>query len=134
MLRSHNKPSAINIGRYYFYQESPNEYSFTGGDLGLSTSKPNFEMYDFYYNLEELQEPFKMDDDTISNLQSPASQKWSFFLQDSPTQGDEDMSTACPDLIAYTTDLEAELDCTLCNMQLWGEINTPLWYLTILIT
>jgi hypothetical protein len=95
---SSTKPSAINIniGRYHFYEESPNEYSFTDGDLGLSTDESDFEMYDFYYNLEELQGPSKMDDDTISNLQSPTSQKWSFFLQDSPTQCDEDMSTTYP--------------------------------------
>jgi hypothetical protein len=72
--------------------------------------------------------------DIISNLQSPTSQKQSFFLQDSPTQCDEDMSTTYPNLIAYATNLEAALDCTICNMQLWGEIDTPLWYLTTLTT
>jgi hypothetical protein len=46
-----------------------------------------------------------MDDDTLSNLQSPTLQKWSSFLQDTPTQCDEDMSIAYPNLIAYVTDL-----------------------------
>jgi hypothetical protein len=77
---SRTEHSVINMGRYHFYDESPNEYSFTDEDLGLSTDKPNFDHYDFYYNLEELQEPPKMEDDTISNTQLPTSQKWSYYL------------------------------------------------------
>jgi hypothetical protein len=113
---SSSKPLVINMWRYHFYEESPNEYSFTNEDLGLSTDESNFDMYDFYYNLEELQAPPNMDDDTISNLQSCTWQKWSFFLQDTPTQCDEGMSTAYPNLIAYATNLEAELNCTIHNM------------------
>jgi hypothetical protein len=60
--------------------ESPNVYSFTDKDLGLSTDEPNFDQYDFYYNLEDLQEPPKMDDEVISNMQLPTSQKWSYYL------------------------------------------------------
>ena len=75
-----------------------------------------------------------MDDDTISNMQSPTSQKWSYFLWDAPAQCDEEMSTAYPNLIAYATDLEAELDCTICNIQLWGEIDMPHRYSTSPIT
>jgi hypothetical protein len=44
------------------------------------------------------------------------------------------MSTAYPDLIAYVTNLEAELDCSICTIWLWGEIDMPHWYLTCLIT
>jgi hypothetical protein len=29
-------------------------------NVGLSTNEPNFDQYDFYYNLEELQKPPKM--------------------------------------------------------------------------
>ena len=134
-MPSSSKHLAINIGRYSFYDESPNEYSFTNEDLGLSTNESDFDMYDFYYNVEELKTPPKMDDDTISNLQSPTtSQKWSFFLQDSPTQCDVGMSSTYPNLIAYATNLEAVLDCTICNMQLRGEIDMPLWYSTTLTT
>jgi hypothetical protein len=82
---SHAMPSGsnhlvINMGRYHFYNESPNKYRFTDEDLGLTTDESDFDQYDFYYNLEELHEPPKMDDDTISNMQLPASQKWSNFL------------------------------------------------------
>jgi hypothetical protein len=63
----------INIGRYHFYDESPNEYSFMDENLGLTTGESNFDQYDCYYNLEELQEPPKMDDDTISKMQLPTS-------------------------------------------------------------
>jgi hypothetical protein len=70
------------MGRYHFYHESLNEYSFMDEDLGLTTDKSNFDHYDFYNNLEELQEPPKTDNDTISNMQSPTLQKWSYFLQD----------------------------------------------------
>jgi hypothetical protein len=38
-------------------------------NVGLSTNEPNFDQYDFYYNLEELQKP-----PTISNMQLPTSQ------------------------------------------------------------
>jgi hypothetical protein len=115
-MPSSSKHLAINIGRYSFYDESPNEYSFTNEDLGLSTNESDFDMYDFYYNVEELKTPPKMDDDTISNLQSPTSQRWSSFLLIGPNQCDEDMSTAYPNLIAYATNLEAELDCTIHNI------------------
>jgi hypothetical protein len=54
---SSSKHSVINMGRYHFYNESPHEYSFTDEDLGLSTDEPDFDQYDFYYNLEDLQEP-----------------------------------------------------------------------------
>jgi hypothetical protein len=90
--------------------------SFTDEDLGLSTDEPNFDQYDFYYNLEDLQEPPKTDDDTISNMQSPTWQKWSNYLRDAPVQCDEDMSVTYLNLIAYATDLEVELDCTICNI------------------
>ncbi len=104
------------MGRYYFNNKPPNEYSFTDEDLGLSTNEPNFDQYDFYYNLEELQEPSKMDDATISKMQSPTSQKWSCYLRDTPVQCDEEMSATYPNLIAYATDLEAELECTIHNI------------------
>jgi hypothetical protein len=55
-------------------------------------------------------------------MQSPTSQRWSFFLC-APTHCDEEMFVAYPDLIAHATDLEAELDCTICNIQLLGEID-----------
>jgi hypothetical protein len=41
---------------------------------------------------------------------------------------------AYPNLIAYATNLEAELHCTICNIWLWGKIDMPLWYWTNLIT
>ncbi len=64
-MPSSSKNSVINFGRYHFYNESrPNEYSFIDEDLGLSTNESDFDQYDFYYNLEELQAPPKMDDDT----------------------------------------------------------------------
>jgi hypothetical protein len=84
--------------------------------------------------VEELQANPKMDNATICNLQLPTLQKWSSFLQDTPTQCDEDMSTAYPNEIAYVTNLEAELDCTINNIQLWGEIDMPLQYSTNLTT
>jgi hypothetical protein len=55
----------------------PMNTAFTDEDLGLTTDESNFDHYDFYYNLEALKEPPKMDDDTISNMQSQKSQKWS---------------------------------------------------------
>jgi hypothetical protein len=57
-LQATSSHSLINMGRYHFYNESPNEYSFTDEDLGLTTDESNFDQYDFYYNLEhqELQE------------------------------------------------------------------------------
>jgi hypothetical protein len=45
---SSNKHVVINMGRYHFYDESPNEYSFTDEDLGLTTDEPNFDQYNFY--------------------------------------------------------------------------------------
>jgi hypothetical protein len=36
------------MGRYHFYDESPNEYSFTDEDLGLTTDELNFDQYNFY--------------------------------------------------------------------------------------
>ena len=134
---SSNKHVVINMGRYHFYDESPNEYSFTDEDLGLTTDESNFDQYNFYYDLEELQEPADpsmMDDDSISDMQSPTSQRWSYFLCNAPAQCDEEMFTAYPDLIAYATNLEAELDCTICTIQLWGEIDMPHQYSTSLIT
>jgi hypothetical protein len=95
----------INMGRYHFYDESPNVYSVTDKDLGLSTNEPDFDQYGFYYNLEHLQEPPKTDDDTISNMQSPTSQKWRYYLQDTPVQYDEEMSATYSNLIAYATNL-----------------------------
>jgi hypothetical protein len=40
------------------------------------------------------------------------------------------MSVTYLNLIAYTTDLEVELDCTICDIWLWGEIDASHWYLT----
>jgi hypothetical protein len=87
---SRSKHSVINMERYHFYNESRDEYSLSDEDLRLSTDEPDFDQYDFYYNLEELQEPPKMDNATMSNMQSPASQKWSYYLQDTPVQCDEE--------------------------------------------
>jgi hypothetical protein len=57
------------------------------------------------------------DDDSISDMQSPTSERWSYFWCNSPAQCHEEMfSTAYPDLIAYATNLEAELDCTICTI------------------
>jgi hypothetical protein len=82
-----------------------------------------------------LNTPPKMDNDTtISNLQSPTLPRWGSFLWDGPTQCEEDMSTAYPNLIAYTAELEAELNCTIRNTWLWGEIDMPLQYSTTLTT
>jgi hypothetical protein len=67
-IPSSSKHSVINMGRYHFYNESPNEYSFIDEDLGLSSDESDFDQYDFYYNLEELQEPPKMDDDRLPFL------------------------------------------------------------------
>jgi hypothetical protein len=88
----------------------------------LSTDESDFDMYDFYYNEEELNTPPKMDDDTISNLQLPTLQRWDSFLWDGPTKCEVDMSIAYPNLIAYATKLEAhaELDCTICNIMIMG--------------
>jgi hypothetical protein len=77
---SSNKHPVINMGTYHFYDESPNEYSIMDEDLGLTIDESDFDQYDFYYNLEELQEPPKTDDDTLSCMQSPTSQKCSSFL------------------------------------------------------
>jgi hypothetical protein len=55
VVPSSNKHAVVNMGRYHFYDESPNEYSFMDEDFGLTTDKSNFDQYDFYYTLEELQ-------------------------------------------------------------------------------
>jgi hypothetical protein len=68
--------------------------AFTDDDLGLTTDESDFDQYDFYYNLEELQEPLKMDNDTIFYMHLPTSQRWSYFLCDAPAQCDEEMFTA----------------------------------------
>jgi hypothetical protein len=57
-----------------------------------------------------------------------------YFLCNAPAQHDDEMFTAYLDLIAYATDLEAELDCTICTIQLWGEIDVPHQNSTRLIT
>ncbi len=79
----------------------------------------DFDQYDFYYNLEDLQEPPKTDDDIISNMQLPTSQRWSYYLWDTPVQCDKEMSATYLNLISYATDLEAKLDCTIHNIGLW---------------
>jgi hypothetical protein len=73
-----------------------------------------------------------MDDDSISDMQSPTSQRWSYFLGN---------AASCPTwwrnvyhLPRSATNLEAELDCTICTIQLWGEIDMPYRYLSSLIT
>jgi hypothetical protein len=104
-------------GGFHFYDESPNGYSFKDEDLGLATHESDFDQYDFYYNLEELQKPLKMDDDTISNMHSPSLQKCSYLQWDTPVQWDEEMSTDYTNLFAYASNLEAELDCTICHIQ-----------------
>jgi hypothetical protein len=79
-------------------------------DLGLITDESDFDQYNSYYDLEELQEPADpsmMHDDSISDLQSPTSQRWGYFLCNAPAQCDDEMFTAYPDMIAYATDLEA---------------------------
>jgi hypothetical protein len=66
----------------HYYAKSPNEHSFTDEDLGLTTDETNFDQYNFYYDLEELQEPADpsmADDDSISDMQSPTSERWSYF-------------------------------------------------------
>jgi hypothetical protein len=107
---SSNKHAVIIMGRYHFYDESPNEYSFMDEGLGLTTDKSNFYQYDFYYDLEELQEPADpsmMDDDSISDMQLPTLQRWSYFLCNSPSQRDDEMFTAYPDLIAICNQLRS---------------------------
>jgi hypothetical protein len=42
-----------------------------------------------------------MDDEVISNMQLPTSQKWSYYLWDAPVQCDEEMTTTYSNLIAY---------------------------------
>jgi hypothetical protein len=49
-------------------------------DHGLTTDESDFDQYDFYYTLEELQEPSKKDDDISCNMQSQTLQEWSYFL------------------------------------------------------
>jgi hypothetical protein len=126
---SNSNHLVITMGRHNFYDEFPNVYSFTDKDLGLSMDEPNFDQYDFNYNLKDLQEPPKMDNDVISNMQLPTLQKWSYYLRDAPVQCDEEMTATYSNLIAYATNLEAELNCTICNIQLWGEIDASHWYL-----
>jgi hypothetical protein len=43
------------------------------------------------------------------------------------------MSIVYPGLIANATNLEAELNCTIHTIWLWGEIDTPRPYSTLLI-
>jgi hypothetical protein len=78
---------------------------------------PEFDQYNFYYDQEELQrlaDPSMTDGDFISNIQSPTSQRWScYFLCSPPALRDDEMSITYPDLIAYATNLEAELNCTI---------------------
>jgi hypothetical protein len=57
-----------------------------------------------------------MDGDFISNIQLPTSQRWSYFLCSTPALHEDEMSIAYPDLIAYATNLEAELDHMICNI------------------
>jgi hypothetical protein len=66
----------------------------------------------------------------FSNMQLPTIQKWSYYLWYTLVQCDEEMSATYLNLIAYTTNLEVELDCTICNIQLWGEIDESQPYLT----
>jgi hypothetical protein len=54
-----------------------------------------------------------MDGDIISNIQSPTSQRWNYFLDSPRALRDDELSIAYPDLIAYATDLEAELNCMI---------------------
>ncbi len=99
-------------GNIISINESPNEYSFMDQDLGLTTEECNFDQYNFYYDLEELQKPADcsmMDDDSISDMQSPTSQRWICFLCNTPAQCNDKMSTTYPDLVAYATDFVAEL-------------------------
>jgi hypothetical protein len=70
------------MGRYNFYDESPNDFDFTdedsidfmdeGPDLNIEVSK--IDHYDFYYDWKELQKHAGIsmwDDDFISNIQLP---------------------------------------------------------------
>jgi hypothetical protein len=57
MMPSSKKHAVINMGRYHSYDESPNDYSFMDEDLGLTTDESDFDQCNFYYDLEELQEP-----------------------------------------------------------------------------
>jgi hypothetical protein len=85
-------------------------------DLGLSTDESIFDQYDLYYDQEELEKPADlsmMDDDFISDTQSPTTQRWSYFLDNPPAQHDDEMSIVYPGLIANATNLEAELNCTI---------------------
>jgi hypothetical protein len=68
------------MGRYTFNDESPNANCFMNKGLGVSTNESEFDTYDFNYNEEELNTPPTMDCDTITNLQSPTSQRWDSFL------------------------------------------------------
>jgi hypothetical protein len=55
-------------------------------------------------------------------------QRLSYFLCISPTLHEDEISIAYPDLTAYTTLLEAELDCMICIIWFLGEIITPHQY------
>jgi hypothetical protein len=56
------------------------------------------------------------------------------YVSNAPAQCDGQMFTAYPDLIAYATDLEAELEYTIHNIWVCGEIDMPHWYSTSPIT
>jgi hypothetical protein len=66
-------------GRYYhFYNESPYDYCFTDEDLCLTTDESNFDEYKFDNDLEELKnpaDPSMMDNDSISDMHLPTSQR-----------------------------------------------------------
>jgi hypothetical protein len=89
----------INMGRYNFYDKSPNNFDFTDDDPDQNTEMPKNDHYDFYYNPMEIQKhagPFMLNDDFISNIQSPTC-----------------LSITYPDLITFTTNLEAEHEFTI---------------------
>jgi hypothetical protein len=68
--------------------------------------------YDFYYNPKELQEHSglsMLDDDFIPNIQSPTSQKWSYFLHDSFLPHVNDLYIAYPDLITFATNISQHI-------------------------
>ena len=43
IMPSSNKHAVINMGRYHFYDKSPNEYCLMDEDLSLTTDKSNFD-------------------------------------------------------------------------------------------
>jgi hypothetical protein len=82
---------------------------------------PEFDDYNFYYDPQESQKhagTSMVDGDFISNIQLPTSQRWSYFLCSSPALCDDDMSINYPDLIVFTTNLEAELHCMIHTIHL----------------